>query len=109
MPPRPRRTRTDGALRPFHPAVRAWFGETFGAPSAPQREGWPAIARGDHTLILAPTGTGKTLAAFLWELNALVTEGLRAPLANAVHLLYVSRSEERRVGKECRSRWAAYD
>src|SRR5438876_640421 len=74
----------------FHPLVRRWFKETFGQPSDPQREGWPAIAKGEHTLILAPTGTGKTLAAFLWELNALITEGLEAPLANAVHLLYVS-------------------
>ena len=78
------------ALAAFHPIVRRWFTETLGEPSAPQRAGWPAIAEGSDTLILAPTGTGKTLAAFLWELNALVTEGLEAPLANAVHLLYVS-------------------
>ena len=52
--------------------------------------GWPAIASGSHTLILAPTGTGKTLAAFLWELNALIVEGMKEPLANGVHLLYVS-------------------
>jgi ATP-dependent Lhr-like helicase len=79
-----------GALRRFHPVVRDWFRETLGAPSDPQRQGWPAIAKGEHTLILAPTGTGKTFAAFLWELNALIEEGLHAPLANAVHLLYVS-------------------
>ncbi|MEO8336713.1 MAG: DEAD/DEAH box helicase, partial [bacterium] len=80
----------DDALAAFHPIVRQWFTETLGEPSAPQRAGWPAIAGGSDTLILAPTGTGKTLAAFLWELNALITEGLEAPLANAVHLLYVS-------------------
>src|SRR5688500_5972228 len=83
-------TPPDDALAPFHPIVRQWFTETLGEPSAPQRAGWPAIAGGEDTLILAPTGTGKTLAAFLWELNALVTDGLQAPLANAVHLLYVS-------------------
>jgi len=77
-------------LAPFHPLVRQWFTETLGAPSPPQRAGWPVIARGADTLILAPTGTGKTLAAFLWELDALITDGLTAPLANAVHLLYVS-------------------
>src|SRR5687768_4959025 len=84
------RPKVDPALKPFHPIVRRWFAERLGAPSPPQREGWPAIARGEHTLILAPTGTGKTLAAFLWEINALIAEGERTPLANAVHLLYVS-------------------
>ncbi len=77
-------------LADFHPLVRAWFAERFGAPSEPQRLGWPAIACGQHTLILAPTGTGKTLAAFLWELNALIREGQREPLPNAVQMLYVS-------------------
>jgi ATP-dependent Lhr-like helicase len=80
----------DRALEAFHPIVRAWFLETLGHPSAPQRAGWPAIASGDDALILAPTGTGKTLAAFLWELNALITDGLREPLPNSVHLLYIS-------------------
>jgi ATP-dependent Lhr-like helicase len=78
------------ALAPFHPVVRDWFRETLGEPSEPQRRGWPAIAGGEHALILAPTGTGKTLAAFLWELNALITQGLEGPLGNAIHLLYIS-------------------
>ncbi len=74
----------------FHPIVRKWFKETLGAPSDPQREGWPAIASGEHTLVLAPTGTGKTLAAFLWELNELIVSGMKEPLPNSVHLLYIS-------------------
>ncbi|MGQ0642777.1 MAG: DEAD/DEAH box helicase [Gemmatimonadaceae bacterium] len=80
----------DPALAPFHRIIGSWFAESLGTPSEPQRQGWPVIATGSHTLILAPTGSGKTLAAFLWELNALITEGLEGPLANAVHLLYVS-------------------
>src|SRR6478672_806219 len=76
--------------RRFHPIIRTWFAETLGKPSEPQRMGWPAIASGSHTLILAPTGTGKTFAAFLWELNALITEGMKEPLTNGVHLLYIS-------------------
>jgi ATP-dependent helicase Lhr and Lhr-like helicase len=77
-------------LARFHPLVRRWFKETLGKPSDPQREGWPAIASGAHTLILAPTGTGKTLAAFLWELNELIVRGTKEPLSNAVQLLYIS-------------------
>ncbi|MEO7965280.1 MAG: DEAD/DEAH box helicase, partial [Gemmatimonadaceae bacterium] len=80
----------DSSLDPFHPLVRSWFRERLGEPSAPQRAGWPAIAGGADTLILAPTGTGKTLAAFLYELDALIRDGQHAPLANAIHLLYVS-------------------
>ncbi len=56
----------------FHPAVRDWFSAVFVGPTRPQILGWPAIARGDSTLILAPTGTGKTLAAFLWCINRLM-------------------------------------
>lgn len=92
MPP-PRsmsRPSAPAALRPFHPVVREWFVSRVGTPSAPQRQGWPTIATGAHTLVLAPTGTGKTLAAFLWELDRLIREGLERPLANAVHVLYVS-------------------
>jgi len=60
----------DSAL--FAPPVREWFEAVFAAPTKPQLQGWPAIARGESTLILAPTGTGKTLAAFLWCINRLM-------------------------------------
>ncbi len=78
------------AFDALHPVVRRWFSDAVGEPSPPQTRGWPAIASGEHTLILAPTGTGKTLAAFLWELNALIVEGQRAALPNAVQILYIS-------------------
>src|SRR3954471_5275995 len=77
-------------LSAFHPLIGKWFTETVGTPSAPQAQGWPAIAGGDDTLILAPTGTGKTLAAFLWELNRLIVDGVHEPLGNTVHILYIS-------------------
>ena len=60
----------DAAL--FRAPVRDWFEAVFAAPTRPQVQGWPAIARGESTLILAPTGTGKTLAAFLWCINRLM-------------------------------------
>jgi len=62
----------DAALSLFHPITAKWFRAVFEAPTAPQIEGWPAIARGESTLILAPTGTGKTLTAFLWCLDQLM-------------------------------------
>jgi ATP-dependent Lhr-like helicase len=60
------------ALQLFHGPVQAWFRAAFDQPTRPQRLGWPAIARGDSALILAPTGTGKTLAAFLACLDRLM-------------------------------------
>jgi ATP-dependent Lhr-like helicase len=72
-------------LAPFSPATRAWFETTFDEPTPPQQRGWPAIATGAHVLIQAPTGSGKTLTAFLSaidRLNATPGEGLR--------VLYVS-------------------
>ena len=62
----------EAALGLFHPITAKWFRAVFEGPTAPQVEGWPAIARGESTLILAPTGTGKTLTAFLWCLDKLM-------------------------------------
>lgn len=59
-------------LELFHPVTARWFTTVFENPTPPQVQGWPAIARGDSTLILAPTGTGKTLTAFLWCLDRLM-------------------------------------
>src|SRR5207249_1949313 len=73
----------------FHPAVRAWFTSAFDAPTKPQSLGWPAIARGDSTLILAPTGSGKTLTAFLWCLDRLMFSPA-PPKAKRCRVLYVS-------------------
>jgi hypothetical protein len=51
--------------QPFHPLIWSWFTETYGKPTAVQEEAWPLIAGGAHVLALAPTGSGKTLTAFL--------------------------------------------
>ena len=77
------------ALDPFHPTVREWFTNAFEAPTRPQQLGWPAIARGESTLILAPTGSGKTLTAFLWCLNRLMFEPVPAPKERC-RVVYVS-------------------
>lgn len=56
----------------FHLLIARWFEERIGQPTDIQQRAWPKIAGGEHLLITAPTGTGKTLAAFLWALNQLI-------------------------------------
>lgn len=75
-------------LHGFHPTIQRWFTEKFGEPTEPQREGWPRIREGHHTLIAAPTGTGKTLAAFLSAINDLLNVGFLLP--DETRVLYVS-------------------
>ncbi len=76
-------------LAAFSEPTRAWFASAFAAPTAPQSEGWPSIAAGDHTLVCAPTGTGKTLAAFLWAIDRLMSPGTAAA-GEGTRVLYVS-------------------
>ncbi len=80
----------DRALELFHPVTAAWFRAVFDGPTAPQMEGWPAIARGESTLILAPTGTGKTLTAFLWTLNKLMLETPSELASEGCRVIYLS-------------------
>ncbi len=73
MSPHPSKSSTEtDAFACFHPVTAEWFQAVFDEPTAPQRLGWPVIARGESALILAPTGTGKTLTAFLWCLDRLM-------------------------------------
>jgi ATP-dependent Lhr-like helicase len=75
----------------FHPAVSRWLERAFEAPTAAQRQAWPAIQAGRHTLVAAPTGSGKTLAAFLAAIDGLVREGLdRGGLGDETYVVYVS-------------------
>ena len=74
----------------FHPLVARWFRDRFGRPTAPQAAGWPHIAAAADTLIAAPTGGGKTLAAFLWAIDGLVRAATAGVLDDRTRLVYVS-------------------
>ncbi|MBT4163034.1 MAG: DEAD/DEAH box helicase [Gammaproteobacteria bacterium] len=60
----------------FHPIIQQWFGEKYGEPTDIQQQSWPKIADRENLLITAPTGSGKTLTAFLWTLNRFITGDL---------------------------------
>src|SRR3954470_10358195 len=76
-------------LQAFSPAVREWFATSFPEPTAAQVQGWPAIVAGQHTLVCAPTGSGKTLTAFLASIDRLLTT--EPPDATArTRVLYIS-------------------
>src|SRR5690606_39465574 len=67
------------------------FTRAFPGATEAQRQAWPAIRSGRHVLVAAPTGSGKTLTAFLSAIDALVREGLAAGgLPDATRVVYVS-------------------
>ncbi len=80
------------ALADFHPAVRTWFERTFPfGPTPPQEHAWPSISAGNDTLVAAPTGSGKTLSAFLVSIDQLYKRHEAGTLiANTAQVVYVS-------------------
>ena len=70
--------------------MRAWFTSSFPEPTAAQAQGWPHIARGESTLICAPTGSGKTLTAFLAALDRLMTTPAPSERTHRTRVLYIS-------------------
>ncbi len=78
------------SLEIFHPVIQRWFLGRFRTPTEPQELGWPQIAQGVHTLIAAPTGSGKTLTAFLAAIDRLLKEAIDGTLTAEIRVIYVS-------------------
>lgn len=74
----------------FDNLTKQWFSNNLGAPTAVQEEAWPAIAAGEHTLVSAPTGTGKTLSAFLVFIDRLKAQARSGTLKKELQLIYIS-------------------
>jgi len=70
--------------------VGEWFATTFPEPTPAQIQGWPHIAGGEHTLICAPTGSGKTLTAFLASIDRLTTTPRPEERTRRTRVLYIS-------------------
>src|SRR5260221_14782024 len=79
-----------GVLDGFSPATRAWFEGAFAAPTQPQAQAWQAISKGEDTLVIARTGSGKTLSAFLWAIDRLATAPPPTDPKRRCRILYVS-------------------
>ena len=77
----------DGWPKAFHPILRDWFADRFDQPTDIQARCWPLIASGNHVFAVAPTGSGKTLTAFLWALNQLLAGAWPTGVTS---LLYIS-------------------
>lgn len=67
-----------------------WFTDTLGEPTPVQKEAWQAIAEGEHTLVSAPTGTGKTLSAFLVFLDRMKRQAKEGTLKPELQVIYIS-------------------
>ena len=74
----------------FEPYVKEWFNEQFPGLSEPQQYAFDLIHEGENSLICAPTGSGKTLSAFMSALNELFRMGDEGELDDEIYVLYVS-------------------
>jgi ATP-dependent helicase Lhr and Lhr-like helicase len=80
----------DGAFSTLHPHVAAWCDEHLRTATPPQGQALPLAAAARHTLICSPTGTGKTLAAFLPVMSRLADLRDADDLLARTYCLYVS-------------------
>lgn len=69
-------------------AIADWFRRRYGQPTEIQRATWSCLPTGRHLLISAPTGAGKTLAAFLPILTQLSQH--KSAEGSALSCLYIS-------------------
>ncbi len=79
----------------FTPATQDWFRGAFTAPTPAQAGAWEAISAGKHALVVAPTGSGKTLSAFLWAIDSVFRERAALPEepkkdGSRTRILYIS-------------------
>src|ERR1700710_336068 len=83
----------DAGLEPLSRSsepTRRWFAAAFAEPTPAQVGAWEAIGAGRHALVVAPTGSGKTLSAFLWSLDGLLNKERPNRKTRRTRVLYVS-------------------
>ena len=70
--------------------VREWFKSRYGAFTPPQKYALKEIHDGKNTLISSPTGSGKTLSAFLAAISELILLAKKDKLEDKIYVLYIS-------------------
>ena len=70
--------------------VRDWFKDKFPDFTDPQKMAIPSINAGDNLLLCSPTGSGKTLTAFLGIIDKLIRKSLDGELEKKVYCVYIS-------------------
>ena len=81
---------TDVLLAKLSQPVRNWFKDKFPDFTRPQKLAIPSIMNGDHLLLCSPTGSGKTLTAFLSVIDKLIRDAMSGNLEDRVYCLYIS-------------------
>jgi len=74
----------------MEPLVGDWFGAKFKGLTEPEAYAVPLIHARKSVLVSSPTGSGKTLTAFLSIINELYAKQLRGELEDRIYCLYVS-------------------
>ncbi|MFZ5849275.1 MAG: DEAD/DEAH box helicase, partial [Actinomycetota bacterium] len=77
-------------LAGFSEPTRAWFQAAFAEPTPAQLGAWSTISAGRNALVVAPTGSGKTLSAFLWSLDRLASRPAPEEKLQRCRVVYVS-------------------
>ena len=74
----------------LHPYVKEWFENSFDDFTPAQKQAIPEIHKGNNILVSSPTGSGKTLTAFLSVINELTALADKGELEDKVYCIYIS-------------------
>ena len=88
--PELRRHTKEEVLSEMHQVIREWFDLNFKELTEPQSYAIPLIHRKKSVLISSPTGSGKTITAFLSIINNLFEMGEKGTLEDRIYCVYIS-------------------
>ncbi|EDY34379.1 DEAD/DEAH box helicase, putative, partial [Aciduliprofundum boonei T469] len=80
----------DEVISLFDPIIGEWFTSKYSELTEPQAYAIPLIHSGKNVLVSSPTGSGKTLTAFISIINELFLLAKEGKLEDKVYCVYVS-------------------